>query len=269
VTGNRSWLFTPGTRPDRFARAAERGADVLIIDLEDAVTPADKPAARANALAYCRTAPLQGRRAIRINALDTRAGLADLEMLLSGAPVLDYVILPKTESAAHLRILDRLLVEAGQTARLIALIESARGLADVREIASATPRQEGLMFGAGDMAADLGAAASWEPLLPARAAIVLACAVAGIAAIDSPFFALGDESGLAREIAAAAAMGFGAKAAIHPGQVAAINAALTPSEAEIAQARRILAACDAGVGVVDGRMVDAAMARKARRLVGG
>jgi (S)-citramalyl-CoA lyase len=93
--------------------------------------------------------------------------------------------------------------------------------------------------------------------------------VAGIDAIDSPFFAIGDDAGLAREIAAAAAMGFGGKAAIHPGQVAAINAAWTPSAADIAMARRILAACEAGVGVVDGRMVDAAMARKARRLVGG
>ncbi len=266
---NRSWLFTPGTRPDRFARAADLAADVLIIDLEDAVAPADKPAARANAQAYCRTAPVGVRHALRINALDTRAGLVDLDLLLGGGMVLDYVVLPKTESAAHLRILDRLLAEAGQPARLIGLIESARGVAELREIAGATPRLEGLMFGAGDMAADLGAVAAWEPLLPARGAIVMACALAGIAAIDSPFFDIGDADGLAREVAAAASMGFAAKAAIHPGQVAAINAALTPSAAEIATARRIVAACQAGVGVVDGRMVDVAMARRARRLLGG
>jgi (S)-citramalyl-CoA lyase len=239
----RSWLFTPATRPDRFPRAAILGADVLIIDLEDAVAPADKPAARANALAYCRSAPMGIRHALRIN-------------------------LPKTESAAHLRILDRLLTEAAQPTRLIGLIESARGLAKLQDIAAATPRLQGLMFGAGDMAADLGATAAWEPLLHARAAIVTACAMADIAAIDSPFFGIGDAAALAREAAAAAAMGFGAKAAIHPNQVAAINAAFTPSAAELATARRILAACEAGVGVVDGRMVDAAMARRARRLLG-
>jgi (S)-citramalyl-CoA lyase len=265
----RSWLFTPATRPDRFPRAAILGADVLIIDLEDAVAPADKPAARANALAYCRSAPMGIRHALRINALDTRAGLADLDMLLAAAaPAPDIIILPKTESAAHLRILDRLLTEAAQPTRLIGLIESARGLAKLQDIAAATPRLQGLMFGAGDMAADLGATAAWEPLLHARAAIVTACAMADIAAIDSPFFGIGDAAALAREAAAAAAMGFGAKAAIHPNQVAAINAAFTPSAAELATARRILAACEAGVGVVDGRMVDAAMARRARRLLG-
>ncbi len=265
----RSWLFTPGTRPERFSRAAAAGADVLIIDLEDAVAPADKPTARNNAIQYNpdATSPLQ--HALRINAIDTRAGLADIEALLANAPPLDFIILPKVESAAHLRILDALLNEAGLPARLIALVETARGVAAVERIAAATPRLAHIMFGAADFAADLGAGPGWAPLLHARGNIVTACAAAGIAAIDAPFFAINDTTGLTQETEAAAAMGFAGKAAIHPSQLAAINTGFTPPDHAIETARRIVAACEAGVGQVDGRMVDAAMARRARRLLAG
>jgi (S)-citramalyl-CoA lyase len=117
------------------------------------------------------------------------------------------------------------------------------------------------------MAADFGADAAWGPLLHARGRIVTACALAGIAAIDSPYFAIQDTQGLTQETQAAAAMGFAAKAAIHPEQVAAINAVLTPSPAEVENARQIMSACEAGAAQVNGRMVDAAMARHARRVL--
>jgi (S)-citramalyl-CoA lyase len=263
----RSWLFSPGTRPERFARAAAVGAGVLIIDLEDAVAAAEKPVARSNALQYCRAPASDIQHALRINAIDTRAGLADIEALFGGAPALDFIVLPKVESAAHLRILDALLTEAGLPARLVALVETARGLAVVEQIAAATPRLAGVMFGAADFAADLGAGGGWEPLLYARGKIVSACAAAGIAAIDAPFFAIHDADSLRRDTQAAAAMGFAGKAAIHPGQITDINAAFSPSDSAIETARRILAASEAGVGQVDGRMVDAAMARQARRIL--
>jgi (S)-citramalyl-CoA lyase len=263
----RSWLFTPGTRADRFDRAAAAGADVLIIDLEDAVALAEKPAARANAIQFCRECSGTIQHAIRVNAIDSRAGLADIEALLGHAPALDFVILPKVESAAHLRILDALLTEAGLPARLVALVETSRGVAAVEDIAAATARLAGVMFGAADFAADLGASADWAALLYARGKLVTACAMAGIAAIDAPFFAIDDAGGLREEAAAAAALGFAGKAAIHPAQVAAINAGFTPSAGALETARRILAACETGVGQVDGRMVDAAMARQARRIL--
>jgi (S)-citramalyl-CoA lyase len=263
----RSWLFTPGTRADRFDRAAASGADVLIIDLEDAVAPAEKPAARTSAIQFCRERSGTIQHAIRVNAIDSRAGLADIEALLGHARALDFVILPKVESAAHLRILDALLTEAGLPARLVALVETARGVAAVEDIAAATARLAGVMFGAADFAADLGASADWAALLYARGKLVTACAMAGIAAIDAPFFAIDDAGGLREEAAAAAALGFAGKAAIHPAQVAAINAGFTPSAGALETARRILAACETGVGQVDGRMVDAAMARQARRIL--
>ncbi|HEX8928032.1 MAG TPA: aldolase/citrate lyase family protein [Actinomycetota bacterium] len=264
----RSWLFTPATRPDRFARAGEAGADVLIIDLEDAVAPGDKDRARAAALAHLDagrgTAPIQ---ALRVNGLRTRAGLDDLRLLLESRSGPDAVILPKVETPDEPRLADAWLAEAGSRAAQVALIESARGLEAAPGIARSTPRLSALMFGAADLAADLGAPAAWEPLLYARSRVVAAAAAAGIGAIDAPYFDLKDQAGLEAELRAAVALGFAAKAAIHPGQVAAINAALTPSAAAVAEAREILAQNEAGVGVVGGRMVDEAVARRARRIL--
>jgi (S)-citramalyl-CoA lyase len=263
----RSWLFTPATRPERFVKASQVGADVAILDLEDAVAPGDKARARTTALDYLTKNPSDGAlHALRINGLDTRAGISDLDALLGSTAAPDFLLLPKTETAGHLEILDRLLTAAGKATRLIGLIESARGLAAVEAIATATPRLAGLMLGAADMAADLGATAAWKPLLAlVSGRLITACAVAGVMPVDSPFFDLHDEPGLKEEVACALALGFSAKAAIHPAQIGAINAAFTPSAEAVERARKILAENVKGVGTVDGQMVDEAVARKARR----
>jgi (S)-citramalyl-CoA lyase len=262
----RSWLFTPATRPDRFAKASEAGADVAILDLEDAVAPKDKAQARTTALDCLAGSPADGAlHALRINGLDTRAGISDLDALLGSSAAPNFLVLPKTETAGHLQILDRLLTAAGKDTRLIGLIESARGLAAVEAIATATPRLAGLMLGAADMAADLGAATAWQPLVFARGRLIAACALAEVTPIDAPFFGISDEPGLKQEVAAAVALGFAAKAAIHPAQIGAINAALTPSAEAVETARAILAESAKGVGTVDGKMIDEAVARKARR----
>jgi (S)-citramalyl-CoA lyase len=153
----RSWLFTPATRPDRFAKAAAADVDVAILDLEDAVAPKDKPRARTTALDYLADNPADGAlHALRVNGLDTRAGISDLDALLGSRAAPDFLILPKTETSGHLQILDRLLTTAGKDAGLVGLIESARSLSAVEAIATATPRLTGLMFGAADMAPILG-----------------------------------------------------------------------------------------------------------------
>ena len=262
----RSWLFTPATRPDRFAKAAEVGADVAILDLEDAVAPGDKDQARATALDHLSRAASGGpARAVRVNALSTRAGLADVLALVASGADPDFVVLPKTDSAAHLHILDQLLTNAKKTARLIALIESVAALRELDAIAVATPRLAGLLFGAADMAADLGAAVAWEPLLGARQRLVAAAALGGVTAIDTPFFDIHDADGLAAETRRSVALGFAAKGAVHPAQITPINAALTPDEVAVAHAERVLAENAKGVGTVDGQMIDEAVARKARR----
>jgi len=262
----RSWLFTPATRPDRFAKAAAAGADVAILDLEDAVAAKDKAQARTDALDYLADNPSDGAlHALRINGLDTRAGISDLQALLGSSAVPDFLVLPKTETAGHLQILDRLLRSAGKDTRLIGLIESARGLAAAEAIATATPRLVGVMLGAADMAADLGATTAWEPLLFARGRLIAACALAGVSPIDAPFFDIRDEAGLKLETAAAVALGFGAKAAIHPAQIGAINGALAPTTEAVEKARAIIRENSKGAGTIDGQMIDEAIARKARR----
>src|ERR1700739_2673342 len=199
----RSWLFTPATRPERFAKASQTGADVAILDLEDAVAPGDKARARTTALDYLAENPSDGAlHALRVNGLDTRAGISDLDALLGSAAAPDFLVLPKTETAGHLEILDRLLTAAGKATRLIGLIESARGLAAVEAIATATPRLSGLGLGGAEMAADLGAATRGEPLAYARSRLVAACALADVTAIDAPFFELHDAAGLKQEVAA-------------------------------------------------------------------
>lgn len=270
----RSWLFTPATRPDRFPNAAANGADVLIIDLEDSVAAGDKMAARASALDFVpRLAWRPGAAApsvicaLRINGLDTRPGLADLYTLLGCAADPMYLVVPKIDSPGHLHIIDRLLASAGKSARLIAQIESAQGLAQAEAIAAATPRLAGLMFGTADMAADLGSDMTWNSLLYARSRVIAAAALRGLFAIDAPFFAIKDIPRLVTETANAVALGFSGKCAIHPSQVAVINAAWVPSGAEISNARAVLEENNKGVGVVNGIMVDEAVARRARRVL--
>ena len=265
----RSWLFTPATRPERFSKAREAGADVLVIDLEDSVSLADKDAARRNAIGFLTgdAGHLAALVALRMNALETSEGIADLAALLASGVAPGFLLLPKVETAGHVHILDRLCTELGLDTRLVALVESARGLSQADAIAAASPRLHGLMLGAADMAADLGAEVAWEPLLYARSRLVAACAAAGVQPIDSPFFDIRDPDGLVAECRRAAALGFTAKGAIHPGQLDAINASQTPTPGQVAEARAVLAENEKGVGVVAGRMIDEAVARRARRVL--
>ncbi|HEY2682978.1 MAG TPA: aldolase/citrate lyase family protein [Steroidobacteraceae bacterium] len=270
----RSWLFTPATRPERFPNAAAAAADVIIVDLEDSVAPADKPAARETAMDYVpRMSPRAGGAAqsvvcaLRINGLDSAAGLEDLLALLSCEADPLFLVVPKVDTAGHVQLLDRHLARAGKRAQLIAQIESAQGLAEVEHIATASPRLAGLMFGTADMAADLGADLTWSALLYARSRLVAAAALRGLLAIDAPFFAIKDMPRLVQETASAVALGFSGKCAVHPSQVAVINAALVPSGSEISNARAVLEENLKGVGVVNGVMVDEAVARRARRVL--
>jgi (S)-citramalyl-CoA lyase len=262
----KSWLFTPATKADRFGRSAEVHADALIIDLEDAVALPDKQKARTAALQYL-AQPAQGRLpcALRINAPVTRTGIEDLRSLLESSAAPDYIILPKCDSPAFIRMVRTLLDQAAKDTEIIALIESAKAVEVLPDIVGSEVRPVALMFGAADMEADLGAKTGWEPLLFVRSRIVQVAASAGIVAVDSPFFDIADLEGLKKETTAARDLGFHGKAAIHPKQISVINDVFLPSDEEVAKARQILAVNQQGVGSVDHQMVDEAIARKARR----
>jgi (S)-citramalyl-CoA lyase len=263
-----SWLFTPATKADRFGRAAEVGADALIIDLEDAVAPSDKQKARTAALQYLEL-PAGNRLpcALRINAPITRTGIDDLHSLLDSSAAPDYIILPKCDSPGFIGMARSVLDEVAKTTEIIALIESASGVEALPDIVNSNVKPAALLFGAADMAADLGATTTWEALSFVRSRIVQVAALAGVAVMDSPFFDIGDINGLKRETKAAQALGFHGKCAIHPKQISTINAVFTPSAEEVAKAREILAVNQKGVGSVDHQMVDEAVARKARLIL--
>ena len=264
----KSWLFTPATKADHFGRAAKVGADALIIDLEDAVAPPDKQKARSAALQYLEQ-PIGNRLpcALRINAPVTRTGIDDLHSLLESSATPDYIILPKCDSPGFIRMARSVLDEVAKTMEIIALIESASGVEALPDIVNSNVKPAALLFGAADMAADLGATTTWEALSFVRSRIVQVAALAGVAVMDSPFFDIGDIDGLKRETKAAQALGFHGKCAIHPKQISTINAVFTPSAEEVAKAREILAVNQKGVGSVDHQMVDEAVARKARLIL--
>jgi (S)-citramalyl-CoA lyase len=265
----RSWMFTPATRPDRFANAAKSQVDVLIVDLEDAVQPDEKAAARGNVRTLLDAAdntalpPL----AIRINSLLTRFGLDDLIMLLDAKHAPQFVLLPKIESPEQVLQIDTLLTAAGKTTWLVPMIESARGLSVVEPIAQSCSRVAALMFGAADYASDVKAQPEALALQLARCGIAAACAQAGVLAIDTPCFALHDASRLQADLTFAAANGFEAKAAIHPSHIDSINTTFTPSAERVTWAKRVVEAAEKGAGTVDGRMVDEAISREARRVL--
>ena len=268
----RSMLITCGLDARQYDRAFEIGADIGTLDLEDSVPADRREAARRMMLPFLAEEPPRPgfARAVRPNALRTPDGLRDLLAILESGARVDALMLPKVESAEDVRIVLEVLGERHAAVVFLVLIETARGLACVEEIAAASPRVAALVFGAADFSADLGGSMDWEHLVYARSRIVAAAARARTLAMDSPFFDIADGEGLKHEIDLVRAMGYAGKVAVHPRQVAAINAGFTPEPAAVAEARAILAAIDDSQGriaVVDGRMVGPPAVVAARRLL--
>lgn len=255
------FLFVPADRPERFAKAAAARADAIIIDLEDAVAPAAKDAARSGlkqALAEIAAAlPVF----LRINGLSTPWHAEDLRVVAS-LPVAGLV-LPKAEDAADLVALRSRIP---QSMALIALVETARGLSAVEDLAVAADR---IAFGSVDFAADIGCAHERAPLLLARSRIVLAARLAGgPAPVDGVTLAIRDEEDTEEDARYAAALGFGGKLLIHPAQVAPARRGFLPRAEEVAWAERIVgAAADGAARAVDGIMLDAPVLARARQIL--
>ncbi|NNM72773.1 HpcH/HpaI aldolase/citrate lyase family protein [Enterovirga aerilata] len=279
----RSLLFVPGDSARKFDKARQGAADALILDLEDSVAPDRKDEARAivrEMLSAERGAQLLY---VRVNALDTRRTLADIAAISPCRP--DGIVLPKCESAEHLRQVSLWLdgIEAASgiqvgTTRIVAIAtETAASVFGLGGYAGVTGRLAGLMWGAEDLSASLGATGNragrtyHSPYRLARDLCLMGAAAAGVAAIDTVYTDIEDLEGLAEEARAARRDGFSAKAVIHPKHVEAVNAAFTPGEEEVAWARRIVAAFagDAGLGVVriDGRMIDKPHLRAAEKIL--
>ena len=262
----RSLLFVPGNRPERFLRAAQSGADAVILDLEDAVPPADKASARdAIRRQWPQLRALGVPLVVRVNAADSEAWPADLG-LLGGLPGLAAVMVPKAEAADALRHAHQALAGVA----VLPLIESAAGCDALRSITSA-PGVMRLVLGHIDFMADTGLQCSDDEreLAPLRFAIAMATRLQRLApAIDGVTTAIDDAQRLREDTRRALRFGFGAKLCIHPRQVAVVHEAMAPRAEELDWARRVVAADAAAAGSavqLDGRMVDAPVVLQARR----
>ncbi|SFG15374.1 citrate lyase subunit beta / citryl-CoA lyase [Halopelagius inordinatus] len=272
----RSLLFSPGDRPKLMRKAPETGADVVCFDLEDAVAPARKDEARdavRSVLADPEFDP-DAEVVVRLTASEFESDLAALLDGDGGDVRLDAVMVPKVGYHEDVRAVADELDARGRPRPVFALVESARGVLNVSEIAAADPTTA-VLFGAEDLAADVGATRTREgtEVLYARERVVLAAAAEGVDAIDTVYTDFEDESGLREATAFGATLGYDGKMAIHPAQVAPINEAFTPDPDRVEWARRVIAARDdadeAGRGVfrVDGEMIDAPLVAQAERIL--
>ncbi len=243
----RSTLFVGALALDALPAAFASGADQVCVDLEDAVPPGRKDAGRAAALAGLAGLPADAARpalVARVNPLATAEGLEDIEALAASRGPLSTLMLPKVESADEIVEAARRIERHGASLELFAIIETPPGLERAPAIAAAHPRLKALFFGGFDLSTALGCEMDWEPLLYARSRVVHAAACGGIECIDSPYPGQDDPEGLAQACRRARALGMTGKAAKSAAQVAAINAAFTPSAEERARARRIVDAFD-------------------------
>ena len=266
----RTVLFSPGDRPDMCRKAPASGADTVVFDLEDAVAPSRKAEARAAVADLLADEPFDPgvEVAVRIGADPA----TDLDAL-ADADRLDAVMIPKADAETMPRVVETLDAR-GLSIPILALIETATGVLDARDVA-ATPAVDALCFGAEDLAADLGATRTDEgtEVLYARERVVVAARAAGVEAVDTVYTDLDDHEGLRGETRFAATLGYDGKMVVHPGQVGVVHDALAPDPDEVAWAERVLAArADAdregrGVFEVDGEMIDAPLIARAEGIL--
>ena len=268
----RSFIFTPGLRPELFPKALASGTDIVCVELEDGIAPKDKESARKSALALFEQPQAEDgvERIIRINCLRDAFGLADVKAVLDSATPPPALMLPKVNSPDEIAWLDGLLTEHGHDTRLHVIIETNRGLQAAFELAQSSDRIEALFFGGVDMAAELRCDNAWEPLLYARSRVVHAAANAGLDVIDVPYLDLDDTEGMVAEAQKAKALGFSGKGSVHPKQIAALNEVFTPSADEIARAKRITRTfeeADTGLVVIDGKLIEKPVLRDMYRIL--
>lgn len=303
---NRCQLFGPGSRPELFAKMAGSAADVINLDLEDSVSPADKAAARANVVKAINEVDWGTKTlSVRINGLDTEFWYRDVvDLLEQGGERLDLIMIPKVGVAADLYAVDALVsaieTATGRSKRLgfEGIIETALGFANVQAIAGASPRLQSLHLGAADFAASMGMATTgiggtqegyyvlppkdaegarppafgdvWHSVV---AAIVSACRSNGVLPVEGPFGDFSDDEGFLAQARRVATMGMVGKWAIHPKQVALANSVFTPSDKQVQEAREILKAMEEatakgqGAATYKGRLIDIASVRQAKVIV--
>ena len=277
----RSVIFVPGNRPNMLERALEFAADVVMVDLEDSVPPAEKVNAREVAKEWVPKLRRQGRRVmVRVNSLDT--GLTYDELAAIIGPDLSGISIGKSESMWDLRETERIVTELESAAgleaghiKLIPWIENARAVLSAREMAASSSRIIAVAFGAEDYTDDMGVQRTdtGEEVRFARSMVAVAARAANVGSLDSPFVQFRDAEALRQDAQVARQMGYTGKFAIHPSQIDIINQAFSPSAEEVEYARQVVAAWShaeaegRGSVALEGRMIDVPVVRRAQNLL--
>ena len=272
IQARRSFIFTPGLKPEMFPKALKSGTDMVCIELEDGIAPKDKELARKLALKLFETKQDNDgiERILRINCLRERFGIDDVQAILETSTPPPALMLPKVKTSDEVILLDNLLTERGHNCRFHVIIETNEGLENAYAISNSCERIDALFFGGVDMSAELRCANEWEPLLYARSRIVHAAASAGIDAIDVPYLDLDNPEGMKQEAIKAKALGFSGKGSIHPKQIPILNNVFTPTDEDIKKAENITSTferANTGLVVINGKLIEKPVLREMYRIL--
>ncbi len=265
----RSRLYVPGNNPRFINNVAVYGCDCTILDLEDSVIMQHKQDARYLVKNALKTMDF-GKSEIWVR-INKEMAKDDIGIISYGSP--HGICIPKVESKEDIKLIEKILEEANLDCHLMAIVETAKGIANAREIAKASDKLVAIAFGAEDYTRDTGGKREWEFLLYPRFEILISAKSAGIQALDTIYPNVDDEKGLKEETKKIVEMGFDGKGAIHPSQIEIIHDCFMPSQEEIMEAKKIIEAIEEakkegrGVATIDGRMIDLPVEKKARRII--
>ena len=272
IQKRRSFIFCPGNKPDMIPKALSSGADMVCIDLEDAIIPEHKDISRSSTISAFEdiSVPHGVETLIRINDVNSKDGKEDIKAILESDNTASGLMLPKIQNVNEIIDLEKQIKLANKNLNLHIIIETNKGLENAWNIAQSSPLIKSLLFGGVDMSADLGCNGDWMSLLYARSRVVHAAAGAGIDSIDVPFLDLEDMEGMRQEAQKSKNLGFSGKGSIHPKQIALLNKVFTPSESEIEYANKVIKAFNEasdGLVVVDGKLIEKPVLRTALKTI--
>ena len=272
IQKRRSFIFCPGNKPDMIPKALNSGADMVCIDLEDAIIPEHKDISRSSTIRAFEdiSVPNGVETLIRINDVNSKDGKEDIKAILESVNTASGLMLPKIQNVNEIIDLEKQIKLANKNLNLHIIIETNKALENAWLIAQSSPLIKSLLFGGVDMSADLGCNGDWMSLLYARSRVVHAAAGAGIDSIDVPFLDLEDMEGMRQEAQKSKNLGFSGKGSIHPKQIALLNKVFTPSESEIEYANKVIKAFNEasdGLVVVDGKLIEKPVLRTALKTI--
>ena len=272
INVRRSFIFTPGLKPEMFPKAISSGADMVCIELEDGIAIKDKDEARKNTFKALETLEVKSgvELVVRVNCQRTKFGLMDLEAVISSKTNVKAIMLPKVKTPDEITFIDDLLTDCGLDTDLHVIMETNEALESIYDIAHASKRIVALYFGGVDMAAELRVPNEYKNLIYARSRLVHAGASVGVDVIDVPYLDLEDMDGMKKEAELVRDLGFTGKGSIHPKQINMLNEIFTPSKEEIIKAKRIVDQfneSNTGLVVIDGKLIEKPVLREMQRKI--